>query len=132
MTNPSCPTCHNTHPDGSRHSNGVSQPVPRVASSLDDLRVGMWVVRWWDGEWHQPYEVTSHSLPLVMNEQPVVILSDPPPEPVTVSREAFDRLAEAANRFGAVSDIIGDDSRGRWSAIVSAARDVIREVRATP
>lgn len=76
----------------------VCSRVPRVATSLDDLRVGQ-VVAWetlCDG-WMVDTNDQPWSAVAFRECSPIVILSDPPPEPVTVSREAFDRLADAVS-----------------------------------
>lgn len=77
----------------------TSPSTPRVASSIDDLRDGQWVVcQRRDGTWGEAIEVSGGGIRGSLRSGhpicPTVILSDPPPEPVTVSREAFDRLAD--------------------------------------
>lgn len=105
--------------------------VPRVASSLDELRVGQVVTchdkngRLWQGQrgWSKPVLIPSDwdraewAKSLQTHYDAVVILSDPPPEPVTVSRETFDRLAEA----------LGDGPDFTPARV--AARALVEEVR---
>lgn len=92
----------------------MTAPTPRVAESIDDLRVGQvlvtrdsrtghWTVARYMQEWADKHTWD-------FSNGRVVILSDPPPEPVTVSREAFDRLI---------------DELDTWSTEKSATRVVI-------
>lgn len=88
--------------------------VPRIAASLDDLRVGQ-VVAWLDalsnahtGVVHRTMvtggvtqvvvrlaEHDSYQFDSQVNTYTVVILSDPPPSPVEIPRALFDALHEA-------------------------------------
>lgn len=126
----------------------VTPTVPRVASSLDDLRVGQ-VVAWMDalgnvhtGTVHRTMkaggvtqvvvrlsEHDSYQFDSQVNTYAVVILSDPPPVPVTVSREAFDRLA--APLTFPIYEPQGDSSQAALlRQVLDAARALVAEVRA--
>lgn len=97
--------------------------VPRVAESLDDLRVGQVVVAKHrvNQDWDYPFEIDQR-LPATAftpwDAYTVVILDEREPEPVTVSRETFDRLAEAI-----------DDDDGRFLKTYDACRALVDEVR---
>lgn len=106
--------------------------TPRIATSLDDLRVGQLVViyepsngkGWVTPIIHYPGTWAGYLSP--ENEYAVVILSDPPPAPVTVDREAFDRLAEKvayceANLYG--------DADAQAHLLLAAARALVESVR---
>lgn len=101
-----------------------NQPVPRVASSLDDLRVGQVVAyadsdetgcRWYTVRLTKPSQIREFDTTDLRDG--IVILSDAEPEPVSVSRAAVDRLAEA----------FGNPLR---ESVRSAAAALLAEVRA--
>lgn len=106
----------------------MTAPTPRVAESIDDLRVGQVVVA------HHRIEMLEAANLGPVHERDLdywrafppdnwtfYILSDPPPEPVTVSREAFDRLAARLGRYDGISTC---------GPILAAARALVDEVRA--
>lgn len=108
--------------------------VPRVATSIDDLRVGMVVAhrmptldhasQWeilWCSESQIEYLKDRHTTGF--SEGNYVILSEPPPEPVTVSREAFDRLAEAWDEW------VVEGARVGMNPVLYAARALVDEAR---
>lgn len=103
-------------------------PVPRVAASLEDLRVGqrVHVVEDddTDGVLLSNHPAVSEAVNMLAQGSIIVILSDPPPEPVTVSRAAFDRLAEARD-----AEQFGDGSIQNRTNLLSAARALVDEVR---
>lgn len=72
--------------------------TPRVARSVDDLKVGQWVA-WANtvGQWGT--RSLDDDSRLLWSGQDftrgVVILSDPPPEPVTIPGDVWDQLYEA-------------------------------------
>lgn len=99
--------------------------TPRVAESLDDLRVGQVVVvrprgSNWDmrESWTVQESTLAKGVDQWLTEYEVVILSDPPPEPVTVSREAFDRLA------GALAQTNPKLSQPLWAAALALVDEV--------
>lgn len=106
-----------------------SPSTPRVAASLSDLRVGQ-VVAYCDPTSPETDQIVrikpKHLGPNKTNWWAfanfragyVVILSDPPPEPVSVSREAFDRLVEMVDWNPCYHEQLED-----------AARDLVNEVR---
>lgn len=101
--------------------------TPRVAASIDDLRVGQ-VVAWQEktGDW----QITAR--PLDEDNDPQnpdnwewmgteIIVDEVLPEPVTVSREAFDRLAR---------DVAEVPDNSVYPALLHSARALVDEVRA--
>lgn len=101
----------------------LSPSTPRVASGIEDLRVGQVLAhRSRHGDWIV-YRMTERIVPgnwgNTQWDGDVVILSEPDPEPVIASREAFDRLAATLT-----------DPRWLPSLIADAARALVDEVRA--
>lgn len=102
----------------------VTPTVPRVASSLDDLRVGQ-VVATICADGSAGECITFEDMhrfgydAFMCGGGRVVILSDPPPVPVSVSRAVIDRLAEAVEQH---------DEQPCPAA--EAARALLAEVRA--
>jgi hypothetical protein len=90
--------------------------IPRVAESQNDLVAGQWAA-WvtYSGAWEICRIQTPDLWSADYFKRGVVILSDPPPEPVRVSRQAIDRLDQAA-RFSP-----GD--------VPAAAQALLREVK---
>lgn len=118
--------------------------VPRVASSLDDLRVGQ-VVTFRNLHIGKVTMLASGAavaarmhefdgLPTAITELDalngyVVILSDPEPEPVSVSRAAINRLA--APLTFQIDEPQGDSSQpALLRQVLAAARALLDEVRA--
>lgn len=123
-----------------------SKPTPRIAESLNDLRVGQ-VVAFINDEDHRQDDIfrvafvdppeailkrTHNGWPRIAWQSAdfhkpflhLTILSDPPPEPVQVSREAFDQLADLVHRYGT-------EPNTQLSAtdVARAARALVDEVR---
>lgn len=83
--------------------------TPRIAGSLDDLKVGQHIAwRWRDEDWsvHRISEVTESYAwtsdgggisPNTFADGPLVILSDPPAPPVTVPAALVDELRVAVS-----------------------------------
>lgn len=119
-----CPGCE---PDAH-----IAHPTtPRVAESLDDLRVGMVVTHLLNDEWHKPGAVVAiepghcgKNSFVAFDPCQWVILSDPPPVPVRVPADLIDALAEALahqERF---------DEAYQWrEACINAARAVVDAAR---
>lgn len=107
-----------------------SRLVPRVAESSDDLRVGMVVVAKHriNQDWDYPFEIDS-PLPdtafVPWDAYTVVILSDPPPEPVRVPADLIDALADVVSLFDSQGSYAGD----RWGRCVAAAKAVVAAAR---
>jgi hypothetical protein len=120
----------------SMYDEAMTPTVPRVAHSLDDLRAGMWVACWCrdygtdieeGGEtWHwSAFPIDEGQLKANWSAQDwskVVILSEPPPELVTVSRERIDNLERALSHYSGDGQDVG-------YGLQVAARALVNEVR---
>src|SRR5688572_24737685 len=102
--------------------------VPRVAASIDDLRVGMVVVcQRRDGTWGNPVQVEPGGIREQLRQGhpvcPTVILSDPPPVPVRVPADLIDALEAAYDSWAATSDNDPVGMANAICAVVDAARN---------
>lgn len=111
----------------------TTSTVPRIAGSIEDIRVGQTVARLYVSEASKPriirerVEEVLHdhfltdSLSCEVGERGTVtvILADPPASPVTVPADVFDALKEAltevdrASNIGATREIEDADDRMR-------------------
>jgi hypothetical protein len=139
----------------SMYDEAMTPTVPRVARSLDDLRVGQVVALVRKGEQrlgtveavrhdaNHPYAQVKYPSPTAgsysfdvhgatIEGGYVVILSDPPPSPVTVSREAFDRLADVLHEMNTLFESGAHGWEDRITdELDAAARALVDEVRGT-
>lgn len=132
MSETACRDCgpgYQVGDEGCRHGTINPPTVPRVATSLDDLRVGMRVFTI-DSQCDDAWTITderklaAHGADIEAGFT-VVILSEPPPEPYTVSREAVDRLAEAVY----LTELADDYTVPDLLAALKTARALVDEVR---